>query len=187
MNAVEPIRDPALVGEIAQWFKDRNDRDHIMFLLGIYLGRRISDILAMRVRDVKDKDGINIKERKTGKICRLQFHPELRRALKEYCKDKEPNEYLILSRKGQNRPLRRQAAYAILHEAAVMFGLKDIGTHSLRKTFGYHMYMSNNKDVSLVMVALDHENESETLRYIGVAKEQVNRAILRLNFNPKRT
>ena len=184
MNTVVPIREPELVGQINEWLAARNERDSIMFLLGVYVGRRITDILRLRVRDVKDKDGINIIEKKSGKHCRIEFHPELRRALKSYCKDKPPEEFLIKSRKGQNRPISRSTAHAILKEAAVNFGLIDIGTHSMRKTFAFHIYMNNDKDVGLAMRALNHSSEEETLRYIGVEKEQLNRAIRRLNFSP---
>jgi len=187
MNRVDPIRDPELVGQIYEWLHEQNPRDGIMFLLGVFLGRRVSDILRLKVRDVKGQDGINIREKKTGRICRLEFHADLRRALKEYCKDKEQGEYLIQSRKGQNKPITRSSAYAILHEAALNFGIKDIGTHSMRKTFAYHLYINNGKDVALAMKALGHETETETLRYIGVEKEQVNRAIRRLEFHTNPT
>lgn len=187
MNAVEPIREAALVGQIYEWMKARSERNGIMFLLGVYCGRRISDVLRMRVRDVKDRDGLNLIERKTKKVCRITFHPSLRKALQAYCKDKEPEEFLIQSRKGRNRPIGRQTAYSILREAANQFGLPDIGTHSMRKTFGYHLYINNSRDVGLVMRALNHSSETETLRYIGVEKEQLNVAIRRLNFSPNRT
>lgn len=182
MNTVQPIRDPALVGEIANWFSKRNDRDCLMFLLGVYMGRRISDILRLKVRDVKGKDSIYIKEKKTGNCCRIEMHPVLRRAINEYCKGKDQDEFLIKSQKGFNKPISRERAHAILKEAAKWFALPDIGTHSMRKTFGFHLYMNNGKDVSLVMNALGHSSESVTLRYIGVEKEQLNRAIKRLDF-----
>lgn len=187
MNAVDPIRDPALVGQIYEWLKARSDRDALMFAIGVYCGRRISDILRLRVRDVKDRDGLNIVEKKTGKVCRITFHPSLRTALKTYCKDLPPEQYLIQSRKGKNRPIDRRTAYKILHDAAIQFGLDDIGTHSMRKTFAYHLYINNNRDIGLAMRALNHRSETETLRYIGVEKEQLNVAVRRLNFSPNQT
>lgn len=182
MNFVQPIRDPNLVRDIANYFKEKNERDYIMFLLGIYIGRRISDIIKNRVKDVKDKDHITIKEKKTGKTITLEFHPELKRALKSYCENKDPNEYLIKSPRGVNKPITRQAAYNILNNAAKHFQLEQIGTHTMRKTFGYHLYYSTNKNIVLVMNALQHSSESITLRYIGVTGEQVNDAIKSLKY-----
>ena len=67
MNYVEPIRDSNKVQEIANYLKRYSKRNYIMFILGINSGLRISDILNLRVRDVKGKDYISIREKKTGK------------------------------------------------------------------------------------------------------------------------
>jgi integrase len=182
MNYVQPIRDSDQVRELVNYFKDRNHRDYIMFLLGIYAGRRISDILRLRVKDVQDKDSMMIKEKKTGKQTPIEFAPELRRALKEYCENKSPDEFLIKSQKGTNQPITRQAAYRILNEAAKHFRLEHIGTHTLRKTFGYHLYYSTKKNIGLVMNALLHSSESSTLKYIGVTNEQINDAIKAIHY-----
>jgi integrase len=182
MNFVDPIRDTDQVRELVNYFKVRNERDYIMFLLGVYGGRRISDILRLRVKDVKDKQSMQIKEKKTGKTSTLDFNPELNRALKEYCKDKGPDEFLIKSQKGTNQPITRQAAYRILNEAAKHFGLEHIGTHTLRKTFGYHLYYNTKKNIGLVMNALLHSSESSTLKYIGVTGEQINDAIKAIRY-----
>jgi len=45
INFVEPIRQASLVQDIASYLKRKNERDYIMFLIGIYSGLRISDIL----------------------------------------------------------------------------------------------------------------------------------------------
>lgn len=60
MNSVQPIRDMELVNDIADYLKGRSERDYMMFLFGIYSGLRISDILKLRVRDVKGKDRITL-------------------------------------------------------------------------------------------------------------------------------
>ena len=57
-----------LVLDVADYLKVKNERDYLLFMFGIYTGLRISDILKFRVRDVKDKDAIYIREKKTGKI-----------------------------------------------------------------------------------------------------------------------
>lgn len=67
MNTVEPIRDMDLVMDLAEYLKSNNERDYVLFMFGIYTGLRISDILKFRIRDVREKDAVYIREKKTGK------------------------------------------------------------------------------------------------------------------------
>ena len=55
MNSVEPIREQSAIDDIAEKLKEYSQRDYVLFYMGIYLGRRISDILSLRVKDVKIK------------------------------------------------------------------------------------------------------------------------------------
>lgn len=55
MNTVEPIRDIDTVWDIADYLGETSERNRMMFLFGIYVGIRISDILKLKVRDVRDK------------------------------------------------------------------------------------------------------------------------------------
>ena len=55
MNFVEPIRDKTTVQDIADYLKDRHEKYYIMFLIGIYSGLRISDILKLKLRDLRGK------------------------------------------------------------------------------------------------------------------------------------
>ena len=64
MNVVQPIRDKVLLQDMKDFLKQNNERNHIMLLLGIHTGLRISDILRLRVRDVQGWD-IVLKEKKT--------------------------------------------------------------------------------------------------------------------------
>jgi len=182
MNYVQPIRDLEIIKDIRNYLKETNPRDYMMFMMGIYTGRRITDILSMRVQDVQGKEYLNIREKKTRKAAKIDFNSELKKAIAEYCNGRKPEEYLIKSAKGPNSHLSRQAAYKILKDVSKKFGLEQIGTHTMRKTFGYHLYHISNKDIVLVMNALGHSSESITLRYIGITSEQVNTAIKKLKF-----
>ncbi|MFA9464058.1 MAG: site-specific integrase [Velocimicrobium sp.] len=185
MNTVEPIRDIGLVLDIADYMKARNERDYVMFMFGIYSGLRISDILLFRVRDVRDKDSIMIREKKTNKEKRFAINEELKRIIKEYIKEKKDYEYLFKSREksreGKNRSISRQQAYNIMNDAAKIFGLESIGTHTLRKTFGYHTYQQT-KDAVTLMKIFNHADISVTLRYIGVNQDSMDAVIKKLKF-----
>jgi integrase len=172
MNLVQPIRDKELIIDIKKYLKEQNERNYILFLLGINTGLRISDILSLRVRDVQGWN-IFLREKKTKKIREIKMPAELKKAIRDYIKDKPNNEYLIKSRMGKNKPITRGMAYVILNQIADEFGLERIGTHSLRKTYGYHFY-KQFKDVASLQQMLNHTDPKETLRYIGITQDSIN-------------
>ena len=87
MNTVEPIRDLNTVQDIAQYLRKDSERNYVLFAFGIYSGLRISDILKMRVRDVKNKNYIYLRERKTGKEKRFAINDELKsKSSKCFCR-----------------------------------------------------------------------------------------------------
>ncbi|MCP8970558.1 site-specific integrase [Ectobacillus ponti] len=175
MNFVQPIRDQEQIQGIKDYLKQQNERNYMLFVMGINTGLRISDILRLRVKDVQSSH-ISMREKKTGKQKRIQITPSLRRELKWYLQGRQDEEYLIRSRQGRNKPIGRSMAYKILRGAAAEFGLEDIGTHTLRKTFGYHMYMQT-KNIALLMEIFNHSSEKVTLRYIGVNQDAMDKAL----------
>lgn len=175
MNFVEPIREGKKVDDIANFLRAQSERNYIMFILGIYSGLRISDILSLKVKDVKNRDYINIREKKTGKQKNFQINSFLKKELKKYCEGKDNNEYLIKSRQGK-KPLSRAMAYKIIREAGEEFGIMNLGTHSMRKTFGYHFYQQY-KDVIVLQKIFNHSDPSITLHYIGIEQAAINTKI----------
>jgi len=182
MKTVQPIRDKNKIREIESILKSQNLRDYILFELGIYSGLRISDILNLKVKDLKNQEFFTLKEKKTGKTKRLAINPTLKKELAKYLLDKKDNEYIIKSREGKNKPISRVMAWNILNNVAKQVGLEEIGTHSLRKTFAYHLYMQNNKDIVLVQKLLNHSSPQVTLRYIGILQEEMDDAVIALSF-----
>ena len=159
MNIVQPIRDKEIIQEIKEFYKKQNERNYILFLLGINTGFRISDILRLRVRDVEGWN-IVIREKKTRKIKDVKMPSELKRAIRNYTEGKPKNEYLMKSRNGKNKPITRAMAYVILNQAPQEFGLERIGTHSLRKTYGYHHYQQF-RDVAVLQQMLNHTEQKK--------------------------
>ncbi len=49
----------------------------------------------------------------------------------------------------------------------------NVGTHTMRKTFGYHHYKQFN-DVALLQKILNHSSPSITLRYISIYQEKID-------------
>ncbi|MEB8717495.1 tyrosine-type recombinase/integrase, partial [Bacillus cereus] len=131
MNFVQPIRDPEQIQQIKEYLKEKNARNYILFVMGINTGLRISDILKLKVGDLKGSH-ISMREMKTGKQKRIQITAALKRELRWFNENREDDEYLLKSRQGKNRPIGRSMAYKILSGAAAEFGLDEIGTHTLR-------------------------------------------------------
>lgn len=181
MNTVEPIRDIGTVNDIADYLREKSERNYIMFMIGIYSGLRISDILKLRVRDVRNRDRIMIREKKTGKERRFPVNKALKKDLDKYIEEMHDYEYLIKSRKDRNKPITRQQAWTILQTAGEKFGVQKIGTHTMRKTFGYHMYQQTH-DIVAIQKILNHATQEYTLRYIGVTQDTLDTAINNLSF-----
>lgn len=152
-----------------------SERDWFLLVMGINVGLRIGDLLQLRVRDVRNKSHIINIERKTKKRRRFPVNAELREIINNYTKGMADNDPLFKSyRTKQN--IGRVQAYRILNRAAAEVGLVEIGTHTLRKTFGYHFY-KKYKDVALLQQIFNHSAPSITLRYIGINQDIIDEAV----------
>lgn len=191
MELVQPIRDKKKI-EAMKKILSSNPRDVLLFVLGINSGLRISDLLQMCVSDVlkengKPKDMYELRETKTGKTKRFPFPKNVQKAIVDYLGSYEGDwsRPLFISRKtdanGQAKPLSRQQAWQMMNDAAKTVGISDnIGTHTLRKTFGYHAYKAGT-DLSLLQHIFNHSAPSITLRYIGIVQDDIDNVYISLN------
>ncbi len=179
---VEPIKDKEVVRAIIDKLKAKNVRNAIMFGLGVYCGLRISDILNLKVKDVRKKWNLRIKQQKTGKPIEIILNRKLKKIIDDYTESMDESDYLIKSRSGKNKPITRTQAYRIMQEIQFEFDLQKFGCHSTRKTFAYWLYLDNKKDIGLVQKALGHSTSATTLTYIGMDKERINDAIRKINY-----
>ena len=171
MSIVEPIRDKSDLLRIEKYLLQKNYRDYTMFKLGINCGLRISDILALNVVDVYDMDMLKILEKKTNKRRNIPLNSTIKNILKHYVKSKRIGEPLFSSVNG-NR-LERTSVYRIIKESCFVCGIRgNIGTHTLRKTFGYHFY-KKYKNIALLQKILNHSHPSVTLKYIGISDDEI--------------
>ena len=171
MQTVEPIRNMNDLKKIKKILMQDSDRNLLLFNLGINTGLRISDILNLKVGDIKEKEYITIKEQKTNKVRKILISTNIKSILGDYIQGKKANEYLFSSRKGENKPITRIQAWRIIRYACQKAKINSyIGTHTLRKTFGYHFY-KQTKDIAMLQSILNHSSPSVTLRYIGINQE----------------
>ena len=190
---VEPLRDEEKIVEIRKILRARRTgrRDEALFVLGINTALRISDLLALHVGDVLDADGnigseVELREKKTGKAKCFPLNQAIQDVLSDYLtalRNRGPvrrSSPLFPSRQG-GMALSRWRAREILARAGEAVGLNHVGTHSLRKTLGYHVYNRTGGNLGLVQKLLNHSYSSDTLRYIGIDREQMDDTYLKLN------
>lgn len=172
MTTVEPIRKIEDIKKVECFLAKKNQRDLLMFTLGTNCGLRISDIVALNVEDVRDKTYIQIIEKKTGKYKKFPINSKLKPMLAEYIKGKNDDDALFTTI-FQNR-IDRFAAYHIIKDACKAAGLEEkVGTHTMRKTFGYHHYRKF-KDVAMLQKIFNHSSPQITLRYIGIEQDKID-------------
>ncbi|GGI46037.1 site-specific recombinase [Paenibacillus marchantiophytorum] len=166
MQVVQPIREQEKIEELQAVLKEQSIRDWLLFTIGINSGLHLSDLLSLKVKDVRDRTTVSVREEKTGKLKTFQLSAQLKDFIEDYIKYMDEGNYLFPSQRTGN-PIKRIRVYRILSEAAKQVGLSDIGTHTLRKTYGYHYYLKT-KNVSVLRDLFNQSAPSVTLRYIGV-------------------
>ncbi len=172
MVCVEPIRNRKDIQKVEKTLSARGQRDLLLFVMGTNCGLRISDILNLNVGDVRNKTHIQIIEKKTGKFKKFPINAKLKPMLEEFTKGRLSNEPLFLSHWGHR--LDRVTAYYIIRTACEKANLQEkIGTHSMRKTFGYHHYQQF-KDVVILQKIFNHSSPQITLRYIGIEQDEID-------------
>ena len=175
MEIVEPIRELKMISAIETALRAVSERNWLLFFTGINTGLRISDLLKLRARDVQGKY-IVLRETKTRKRQKIRIIPQLQKAFKRYTQTLDGRVFLFCGRRGDNQPLTRSGAYKLLVKAARSVGFYDMGCHTMRKTFGYHLY-EKEKDVGLMQSFFNHASPRETLRYIGRNQDEKDRAL----------
>lgn len=183
---VEPLKNIKDINKIKTYFRGREDkRDYTIFVVGINIGLRASDLLQLKIKDVLNSDGsikdsVKILEQKTKKVREFKLNKSCKDALEIYIKELNSpgvDDYLFSSRKGGH--LTVKSLHKIIKTITRELNIKgNYGTHTLRKTFAYHIYINNIQDnltiLHTLQKILNHSTPAMTLRYIGITKEVIN-------------
>ncbi|MGO9530951.1 MAG: tyrosine-type recombinase/integrase [Syntrophobacteraceae bacterium] len=172
---VEPVKAAKDIKAIKKLLAT-SPRDYALFTLGINTNLRASDLLRLtvgQVRNVKPMDEIEMKERKTGKRRRISLNKSCVDAIHALLKsrlysDDEP----IFS--GQRGPLTVPSVNRLVKQWCRIVNLKgNYGSHSLRKTWGYHQRVTFGRGLPELMVCFNHSSERQTLDYLCVQPEEI--------------
>ncbi len=177
-----PIKQPSKVLDIQDYLKEKNERDYVLFVLGVATGYRAGDLVALQVRDIRTAlnngffEILENKKKNSKNIRKSNIKPrkvfivsKLDKVLKNYIKGKKDYEYMFPSRKGAYIGVQRVTN--ILKDAGEKFDLKFITAHSMRKTYAYHLWIENDYNITLVKDLLGHRSIEETRRYLGLDDE----------------
>jgi integrase len=172
MGLVEAIKNKEDIEKLKSILRKQSYRNFLLFCVGINSGLRISDILQLNISDVKNKEYISIMEKKTNKHKKFPINSTLKLMFKKFTNGKSVN--LPLFRTKFNNRLDRFEAFRILKRVAKEANIDlNIGTHTLRKTFGYHHY-KQFKDIVILQKIFNHYSPQTTLRYIGIEQDEIN-------------
>ena len=179
--------------EDKRWIACRNK---MLFVIGINLGIRASDLCGLKYSFFMNDDGTYKefyslqpkKTKKTGKFVKLYFNQTVKKAIDEYINQypiEDIDGYIFKSRDGDGY-ITPKSLWKIIVNTSKDAGIdyKNIGTHSLRKTFGYFVYHNaNDKNNALVILQtiFNHSSPSVTSKYIGLTNDEISDVFNTLN------
>ena len=176
-KGLEDFRSALLVGNLDSLSGKRSGKRNLMlFDFGVNTGLRVSDIVRLKVKQVQNKNRFTIRELKTGKE-RTVFIKNIRKELNNYIYEMKlkQDDFLFPSRKHGYHVSTTQV-YRFLVKAGKQCGRNDIGTHTMRKTFGYWYYKQGGSIENLMHI-FNHSSEAITKRYICIDQEDIEKSL----------
>lgn len=181
---VLPIKDTNVLHEVEDTLLHNfryGRRNYTIFQVGKATLLRVSDVLALKRTDIFNADGTikknaYIKDKKTGKANTLYLKPVKQDLLDYFAWLKDNNiqsEWLFPSTTHHDRHITEKQFYKIMHKTGDLLRLNYLGTHTMRKTGAYRVYIQTHYNIGLVMELLNHSSEAMTLKYLGL--DQVSR------------
>ncbi len=180
---VDPIRSLKDIAKIKKLLAN-NPRDLAIFTLGINSALRASDLVAIPLSSIQNLmvgESFIVKEKKTGKNRHVTINESVFRALNDYLEVRprtRANRPLFLSRKGGGGltvPSLHRLVKSWCHEVKLK---GNYGSHTLRKTFGYHQRVTFKTELPILMTAFNHTSQKQTLSYLGIQEKEVHLAFM---------
>lgn len=171
---VEPIRKKKDINLIRKLLSDK-PLDLALFTVGINTNLRASDLLRIERKQVIDKtpgDSIELKEQKTGKIRRVTLNRSSVEAINDLLASKDFKTGFVFE--GQRGVLTVPSVHQKVKQWCKDINLEgNYGSHSLRKTWGYHQRVMFGTDLPRLMVCFNHSSQKQTLDYLCIQPEEI--------------
>lgn len=179
-KTTDPIRNPSDIAKIKSLLK-HNPREYGLFVLGINLALRASDLLSLDVEDVchlKVGDPLVLKEKKTSKKQVCVINEEVYDAIQNLISNRTNGPLFVNQKRGTR--LTTHTLNVWVQEWCEAVEIRgSFGSHSLRKTFGYQHRTNLNTPIEIIQTVLNHSSPSVTRRYLGIQSEEVTKALLK--------
>ena len=180
---VEPIRDLAAIAAIKKNLSAR-PRDLCLFTLGINTAYRANELLSIRVGQVahlKAGDSLSVKQSKNGRDRMITLNGTAASAIQDWLKlHPGPEDAAPLFPSQRTRKALTVSPFINMVKGWCKdAGLKgNYGSHTLRKTWGYHQLRGNTKTLPhlvlpLLMEAYGHARQQQTLEYLCIQSDEV--------------
>ena len=181
---VEPIKNLKDINSIKKLLKHDKPRDYCLFVLGINTNLRASDLLSIKVGQVRSLVAggeLVMKEKKTKKERRVTLNESAVEAIKHYLSnvDLEDDDDLFKSQRAAT--LTVPSVNRLVKSWCKAINLKgNYGSHTMRKTFGYHQRVQRNTSVAELMLMFNHSTQKQTLDYLCIQPEEIKDAYMQL-------
>lgn len=179
LTTCSPIPWATVQNVINQLTTDGNFRFVMVIAIGCFAGLRIKDILRLKWSDLLNKEVLEIRESKTGKVRRITLNLTLKNIVKDcHARSNIPSiENQIFINRISTKTISVQYVNRILHKIFSRYDIKgrNNSSHSLRKSFARRCWeKSGCSDQGLILVSemLAHSNTALTRRYIGLEDAQ---------------
>jgi integrase len=173
---VDPIRRKKDIATIKRMLSNR-PRDLALFTLGINTNLRASDILGIKVsqvRGLKASGEIELIEKKTHKRRRINLNKAVMTAIEGLLRSGEYHDNDYLFKTARSPALTVPSLHRLVKSWCKALNLKgNYGSHSLRKTWGYHQRVTFGVGLPELMVAFNHSSQRQTLDYLCVQPEEL--------------
>lgn len=207
----DPIRNKEDIKKFLSELKQGRhaDRDYMIGLCGIYTGMKINELLETKVGDwhrwIDNKgwieyiplkydhrryDPVEGRIKGSYKIRKFKLSEKAFLSIYKYIEGRDDYEWMFPAKyEGSTSAVAYGTVFRIIKSAAKRAGIKgNIGTNSLRKTFGYQLYTNapdNKKQEALVkiMKCFEHSDSGTTLRYIGVMQDDIDEMTSELDYD----
>lgn len=175
---VEPIRKKVAIKHI-KTLLEATPRNYCLFVLGINTAFRASELLSLKVGQVKDLragDILELKQPKTRKYRSVKLNPTAIDALTRWLEarsgndNSNTNDYLFTGQRGH---LQVPTITQLVKTWCNNVGLKgNYGSHTLRKTWGYWQRL-HGTPIPLLMEAFGHATQQQTLTYLCIQPDEI--------------
>jgi integrase len=172
---VDPIKKRKDIESIKKLLADE-PRNLALFTTGINTNLRASDLLMIKVgqvRGLKPGDEIELKEKKTSKLRRVTLNKSCIQVIQRLLATRSYDDAVPLF-VGQRGPLTVSSVHRLVKGWCRAINLRgNYGSHSLRKTWGYHQRVTFGVDIPRLMVCFNHSTQRQTLDYLCIQPEEI--------------